>query len=103
MTFTEMFQSINYKTIVIATLLVGIFSAISCLGAWAHADGGNQLFVKLLYYSFYVCAFPFWYIFIGLNFINLSSAIIALTLNSIFYAFIIERLIWRFKMKKSIP
>ena len=99
--FPEMFQSVNYKTIVIATLLVGLFSALSCLGAWAHVEGGSQIIIKLLYYFCYIFAFPFLYIFYGLNIVNLSSGILAMTLDSIFYAFIIERLIWRSKIKKT--
>lgn len=96
-----MFQSINYKTIIKATLLVGLFTVISFFATSLHSDGANQLLIKILYYPFWVMAFPFFYIFIWLNLTNLFSLILALTLDSLLYAFIIERLILKFKIKKA--
>ncbi len=94
-----MFQSINYKTLIKLTLLIGLVVVISFFGTVAYSDGANELLIKILYYLFWIIAFPFFYLFVWLNITNLFCIILALILNTLLYAFVIERIIWGIKKK----
>jgi len=96
-----MFKSINYKIVVVATVVIGLLTAVCYFGSYARADGANEFVFKLLARLFYVFSFPFLYTFIGLQITNLLSLILGITLDSMFYAFVIERLIRLYKTKRD--
>lgn len=98
-----MFKFINYRLLLISTLIVGLFSVISYLGSFAHDEGGEGFVIQFLFILFYVFAFPFLYILFALKIISWFSLSMGLIANSIFYGLLIERIKYFYKTRKRFP
>lgn len=96
-----MFASINYKRIVIITLLTGLIQFVSYFGAFAHSDGGTGFIINLLYILFYILALPFYLTLLKLNITDSSILLGGLILDCLFYGFLIERILWKYKSLTS--
>jgi hypothetical protein len=98
----NMFKKINYKILLPAIFINALLCAASYFGAFAHSDGGEGIIIEILYLLFYVFAFPLFLLLMKLDIMHFASSVTALTVDVLFYSFLIERLVRNFKKKTAV-
>ena len=89
-----MFQSINYRTLLFATIITGVLAIITYFGAFAYTEGETGIFIDVLRVLFNILTFPLLNLLVSLKFVSGLSLAITLVVNSLIYGLLLERLQW---------
>lgn len=98
----KLFKKINFKILIPAIVVLIILTFLSFLCAWAEDEGtlGESLIGLIGAKGFHVFRFPTHTILWGIVQDSFLLYVLGLLINPVFYAFLIERIIYFIKIKR---